>query len=186
MSKKDPDKNKWEDLAETANKNNEMEADNDQEKALEYPTREELEKQLTDTEQKYQDTLSALRYSQAALENERKRAHKELQDERQFGQKDIIKQLLNVNDSLEKSLEIINQHPSETKTIREGVELTLKMLSNLLEKHAVTVINPVKSVFDPHWHQAMSMVENAEVKSNHIITVLQKGYKSADYYPINN
>lgn len=168
------EKQKWEGLEEPAEKPTE------DEKALGFPSREELEQQLTKAEQNYQETLSALHYAQAALENERKLAHKEIQNERQYGQKNIIKELLNIADSLEKSLEVIEQQPGDNKTIHEGVELTFKMLLNLLEKHSTVMINPVGVAFDPNWHQAMSMVENPEVKSGHVITVLQKGYKMHD------
>ena len=63
--------------------------------------------------------------------------------------------------------------------VREGVELTLRQLTGALEKGRVVAVNPVGEKFDPHRHQAISMVP-AEQEANTVVSVLQKGYVIAD------
>jgi molecular chaperone GrpE len=63
--------------------------------------------------------------------------------------------------------------------MKSGTELTLKQLVSAFEKSGLTEINPVGEKFDPHRHQAISMVE-AEQEPNTVVTVLQKGYLLAD------
>ena len=60
--------------------------------------------------------------------------------------------------------------------LKEGTELTLKMLTQALEKFSIMEVNPVGEAFDPNLHQAMSMQESAEHKPNTVIAVMQKGY----------
>jgi molecular chaperone GrpE len=63
--------------------------------------------------------------------------------------------------------------------LREGVELTLKQLYAAFEKGRVTELNPVGEKFDPHRHQAISMVP-ADQEANTVVAVLQRGYTLAD------
>ncbi|MBF0471393.1 MAG: nucleotide exchange factor GrpE, partial [Gammaproteobacteria bacterium] len=60
--------------------------------------------------------------------------------------------------------------------LREGSELTLKMLTTVLEKHGVSEIDPLGESFNPELHQAMTMQESAEHDPNTILLVMQKGY----------
>ena len=64
-------------------------------------------------------------------------------------------------------------------SLRSGTELTLKQLGAAFEKSALSEINPLGEKFDPHRHQAISVVESAE-EPNTVVTVLQKGYLLAD------
>jgi molecular chaperone GrpE len=63
--------------------------------------------------------------------------------------------------------------------LQEGVALTLRQLVQALERGKVKVIDPAGAKFDPHQHQAISMVP-AEQEPNTVVTVLQKGYLIAD------
>jgi molecular chaperone GrpE len=67
----------------------------------------------------------------------------------------------------------------DTAKQREGVELTLKQLNAAFEKGRVTELNPVGEKFDPHRHQAISMVP-ADQEANTVVAVLQRGYTLAD------
>ncbi|HID83502.1 MAG TPA: nucleotide exchange factor GrpE, partial [Thiotrichales bacterium] len=60
--------------------------------------------------------------------------------------------------------------------IKEGMELTLKMLNDVFEKFGIEVVNPEGEKFNPEHHQAMSMQENAELEPNTVMAVMQKGY----------
>jgi molecular chaperone GrpE len=78
-----------------------------------------------------------------------------------------------VIDSLEAGLAIKD---AKLEQIREGAQATLRQLLSALERNKVIAINPEPgSKFDPHQHQAISVVPS-EHEANSVVTVLQKGY----------
>ena len=80
-------------------------------------------------------------------------------------------------DSLEAGLAIKDASPEQ---IREGAEATLRQLISALERNKVVAVNPAAGTkFDPHQHQAISMVPS-EQDANTVVTVLQKGYTIAE------
>ena len=85
-------------------------------------------------------------------------------------------ELLAVKDSLEAALAA--DTPS-VESLRTGTEVTLKQLVAAFEKSGLSEINPVGEKFDPHRHQAISMVDS-EQEANTVVTVLQKGYLLVD------
>ncbi len=112
---------------------------------------------------------------QAELENARRRSTRDIENAHKFGLEKFANELLPVKDSLELGLAAASEDGSSDK-LREGTELTLKMLSGVLEKFGIIEINPVDQPFNPELHQAMTMQESAEHKSNTVIAVMQKGY----------
>ena len=71
----------------------------------------------------------------------------------------------------------------ERDTRCEGVELTLRQLRAAFDKGRLAEINPAGEKFDPHNHQAISMVPPEAaggVPANHVVSVLQKGWRIAD------
>ena len=82
-------------------------------------------------------------------------------------------ELLAVKDSMEAALAVEN---ATIENYRNGVELTLKQLASVFEKFNILEINPTGEKFDPHKHQAISMVEAADAEPNTVVQVLQKGY----------
>lgn len=115
--------------------------------------------------------------AKAEAENARRRADDEIAKARKFAVESFAESLLPVTDSLEAGL----QQPDATAAqIREGTEATLKQLKSALERNKVIEINPAAGTrFDPHQHQAISMVP-AEQEANTVVGVLQKGYLIAD------
>jgi molecular chaperone GrpE len=96
---------------------------------------------------------------------------------RKFAIESFAESLLPVCDSLEAGL--VHQDAT-AQQIREGAEATLRQLKAALERNKVVEINPAAGAkFDPHQHQAISMVP-AEQEANTVVTVLQKGYSIAD------
>ena len=93
----------------------------------------------------------------------------------------VADSLVPVCDSLEAA--IAQQHsdkPATAQQMLEGVHATLRQLLAALERNKVLPINPPAGTkFDPHQHQAISMVP-AEQEANTVVTVLQKGYLIAD------
>ena len=113
----------------------------------------------------------------AEMENVRRRAAEDVSKAHKFSIERFANELLPVQESLEKALA---DNTADVATLREGVELTQKQLTNALEKNGVLAIDPKGEKFDPHYHQAISMVPAADQTPNTVIEVLQKGYKIAD------
>ncbi|GHA65586.1 protein GrpE [Formosimonas limnophila] len=113
----------------------------------------------------------------AEMENVRRRAAEDVSKAHKFSIERFANELLPVQESLEKAL---SDTTGDLTTLREGVELTQKQLTNALEKSGVLAIDPKGEKFDPHYHQAISMVTAADAEPNTVIEVLQKGYKIAD------
>ena len=114
---------------------------------------------------------------QADVQNARRRADEEVSKARKFAVESFADSMLPVMDSLEASLVAQEATPQQ---IREGAEATLRQLKSAMERNKVLAIDPaVGTKFDPHHHQAISMVP-AEQEANTIVTVLQKGYLIAD------
>ena len=110
---------------------------------------------------------------QADVQNARRRADDEITKARKFAVESFAESLLPVTDSLEAGLAIQDAKPEQ---MREGMEATLRQLTAALERNKVIAINPpTGEKFDPHKHQAISMVPS-EQDANTVVSVLQKGY----------
>ncbi len=115
--------------------------------------------------------------AKAEAEHARRRAEDEIAKARKFAVESFADSLLPVADSLEAGLAIKDATPEQ---IREGAEATLRQLKSALERNKVLEINPgLGSKFDPHQHQAISMVPS-EQEANTVVSVLQKGYLIAE------
>jgi molecular chaperone GrpE len=115
--------------------------------------------------------------AQADVQNARRRADDEISKARKFALESFSESLLPVLDSLEAGLAVQSATPEQ---IREGAEATLRQLKSALERNKVIAINPAAgSKFDPHHHQAISVVP-ADQEANTVVTVLQKGYTIAE------
>ena len=114
---------------------------------------------------------------QAEVQNARRRAEDEISKARKFAVESFADSLLPVVDSLEAGLAV---QEATVAQIREGSEATLRQLKSALERNKVLAIDPAAGVkFDPHHHQAISMVP-ADQEANTIVSVLQKGYSIAE------
>jgi len=120
--------------------------------------------------EKYKDLI--LR-SEAEMQNVRRRAEKDVANAHKFGLERFLQNILPIVDGLEKTLE--NAADKDDPVI-EGVELTFKLLMDVLEKASVKVIDPTGEPFDPNLHEAMSTVENPDMEPNSVFAVVQKGY----------
>ncbi len=112
----------------------------------------------------------------AEAQNVRRRAEIDADNARKFAIERFAKDLLPVVDNLERALESVDATDESMKAILEGVELTYRSFSDMLERHHLKVINPEGEPFDPQLHEAISMVEAPGAESNSVINVVQKGY----------
>jgi molecular chaperone GrpE len=116
----------------------------------------------------------------AEAENVRKRAEREVDNARKYGAERVLGDLLAVCDSLELGLKAAAAPEATAKAIADGMELTQKQLQSFLEKNSVTLIDPVGQPFDPAYHEAVSMLVSTDVAANHVLNVMQKGYRLHD------
>jgi molecular chaperone GrpE len=123
------------------------------------------------------DAEAAARAAIAEAENARRRAEDEIGKARKFALESFAESLLPVKDSLEAAIAMPDARPEQ---MLEGVHATLRQLSAALERHKVLEIAPPAGTkFDPHQHQAISVVPS-EQDAGTVVAVLQKGYLIAE------
>ncbi len=131
---------------------------------------------LAEAQAKIAELQESFLRAKAETENVRRRAQEDVAKAHKFAIESFAEHLLPVVDSLEAAM----AHSSDDLAkVREGVELTLRQLTGALEKGRVVAVNPVGEKFDPHRHQAISLVP-AEQEPNTVVAVLQKGYVIAE------
>lgn len=131
---------------------------------------------LAEAEVKIAELQESFLRAKAETENVRRRAQEDVTKAHKFAIESFAEHLLPVIDSLEAA---VAHSSDDLQKVREGVELTLRQLTGALEKGRVVALNPVGEKFDPHRHQAISMVP-AEQEPNTVVAVLQKGFVIAD------
>ncbi len=146
--------------------------------ALEHPSYEELEQKLTEAEKKAHEHWEKVVRITAEMDNLRRRSERDVTNAHRYGLEKFIHNLLPVVDSLEQAELLADKHGD--LAMHEGIQLTMKILLDMLEKANVEQINPIGEVFNPVLHEAMSMQASPDASSNTVITVFQKGYKLHD------
>jgi molecular chaperone GrpE len=136
-----------------------------------------LTQKLAELEAKHAEMADAFLRSKAEAENTRRRAEEEISKARKYAVESFADSMLPVKDSLEAAIAI---QSATNEQLLEGVHATLRQLSAALDRNKVVEINPAAGEkFDPHRHQAISVVP-AEQDANTVVMVLQKGYAIAD------
>ncbi len=132
-----------------------------------------LEVQLADLQARHTEVSDAFLRAKAEAENTRRRAEEDISKARKFAVESFAESLLPVKDSLEAATAIPN---ATVEQVLEGVHVTLRQLQAALERNKILPIAPPAGTkFDPHQHQAISVVL-AEQDPNTVVAVLQKGY----------
>lgn len=136
-----------------------------------------LKAELEELKAKSSELADQYLRAKAEAENVRRRADEDVAKARKFGIESFAESLLPVCDSLDAALAIEN---ATAEQLREGSDATLRQLASALERNKVVAINPAAGEkFDPHQHQAISMVP-AQQEAGTVVAVLQKGYLIAD------
>jgi len=112
---------------------------------------------------------------QADIDNLRKRNERDLINAHKFALEKFAVDLLPVKDSLEMGLAAAGEN-TDVAGLKEGGELTLKMLTSAMAKYNINEVNALNEIFNPEYHEAISVQERADVKPNTVVTVVQKGY----------
>jgi molecular chaperone GrpE len=131
-----------------------------------------LEEMLKQAELNAQEHHDAWLRAKADADNIRKRTQVEIANAHKFAVEGFSSELLAVKDSLEAAIKV---ETADLASMKSGVELTLRQLVSVFEKFNLSEIDPMGEKFDPHKHQAISMLE-ADAAPNTVVSVLQKGY----------
>src|SRR5947209_14798004 len=111
--------------------------------------------------------------AKAETDNVRKQAQNDILKAYKYAIERFAQELLTVRDALELTLATPN---ATTETLKDGVELTLKNLAAAFDKAKIEEINPLHEKYDPHRHQAMTMIDSDQHPPGTVVQVFQKGY----------
>lgn len=155
--------------------------DNEQEDALdtagEGSDTEALLLSLQDAQAKADEYWNELLRTRAELSNLQRRAERDVSNAHKYALERFASELLPVIDSLELGLNAASDGGTpDSEKLREGMELTLKLLLTATAKFGITPVDPRGEKFNPERHQAMSMQPAEGVEPNTVLTVYQKGW----------
>jgi molecular chaperone GrpE len=157
-------------------KNNETASETETEvKELQEPTKDDLLEEIQELRKTSEKNYDLYLRSQAEIENIKKRNKKEKEDWLKYANESLIKDLLPSLDSLEKALAHTNNQ-NTLDALRDGVGLTLKAIKGVLSRSGLEEVRAKGETFDPSFHEAVSQIENNDVKPGTIVEELQKGY----------
>ena len=114
--------------------------------------------------------------AQAEVINIRRRAEQNVAKAHKFGQEKLVNELLPVLDNLGRAISACDNNNATVEAMREGVEMTQKMLVDNLAKFNVAEIDPLGQPFDPNMHEAITMIANPNMEPNTVVEVMHKGY----------
>ena len=136
-----------------------------------------LTRQLEQTTKKSEENWDLFVRQKAETENIRRRLERDIEKAHKYGLEKLASELLPIKDSMELGLEAAEKPETDVAAMKEGMALTLKMLSSALEKFGIIEINPHEQKFDPHLHEAMAMQPVPNVEDGTVVLVHQKGYQ---------
>lgn len=141
---------------------------------------QDLEQQLQEATAKADDNYDQFLRARAEMENLRRRTDRELTNAHKYAVEKFAKELLAVLDSLQLGVQASESDDPEVVKLREGGELTLKLLLAMMEKFNIKPVGEVGERFDPEYHQAMTTQPSADTEPDTVLQVMQKGYQIHD------
>jgi molecular chaperone GrpE len=131
---------------------------------------------LEDARAKADSHWDQLLRARAELENLQRRQARELENAHKFALDGFVREMVLVRDSLELGYDAAHSEGADLDKLREGTELTLKLMADKMVKFGVDAIDPQGEAFNPEFHQAMTTVPRDDLAPNTVVTVVQKGY----------
>jgi len=138
---------------------------------------EKLAVLLEDARSKADENWDQLLRARAEMENLKRRQANELEKAHKYALDGFVRELLQVRDSLELGHNAALDESANVEKLREGTELTLKLLTDVMGKFGVEQIDPKGEPFNPKFHQAMTTQPRDNMPPNTVVTVVQKGYQ---------
>jgi molecular chaperone GrpE len=137
---------------------------------------ERLQQALTEAEERAKNHWDQYLRAVADLDNVRKRAQRDIEAANRYGLEKFAQELLPVWDSLDLAVQNAGK-AADVRTLVQGQEATLQLLSKALQKIGVAPINPQGEPFDPARHEAMLAQESSTAEPNSVLQVVQPGYE---------
>ena len=137
---------------------------------------EPVEMQLAKAQETIKDYWDQMMRLRAEIDNNRKRAERDIESAHKYALKSFVENLLPVIDSMEMGQTAASADNATLESIREGTALTMNMLIHVMEKNGLEQIDPLGENFDPEKHQAISMIEAEGAEPNTVVDVMQKGF----------
>jgi len=127
----------------------------------------------------------------AEADNQLKREQRQLQRHRQLALESVMRQLLEVRDSMEMGLQAsvaaeqagtdqASTAAQQLQALRNGMQMTLKLLDKTISDNDAEIIDPTGQPFDPEWHEAVSMQADSGMPRDTVVAVMQKGCRLHD------
>ena len=115
----------------------------------------------------------------ADFDNIKKRLEREKYSALEYANEKFAKDLIPVVDSLSMAIGATAIEADANvllEKLKEGVELTMKQLLSVLEKHGVTAVDE-NEPFNPDIHNAVQRVDSPDHESGEIVNTFQKGFR---------
>ncbi|MBV8237770.1 MAG: nucleotide exchange factor GrpE [Sphingomonas sp.] len=122
-------------------------------------------------------------YAQAEIQNVRRRAEKDAADARAYAATNFARDVLSVNDNLERALASIPaelREDDKLKGLVAGLEATMRELANVFQRNGITRITALGETLDPNRHQAMMEMPSADAAPGTIVQEMQSGWMIRD------
>lgn len=115
----------------------------------------------------------------AELDNFRKRAARQMEEERRYANIHLMRDLLPAIDNIDRAIEAAEKS-DDAAGLLEGFRMVGQMLGDTLKRYYCQPIDPLHDPFDPAWHQAISQMPSEEYEANTVIVVTQTGFQLHD------
>ena len=129
--------------------------------------------------QEVDEAKDRLLRTQAELENFRRRARRELEDEQRYAHVPLIRDLLPVIDNVHRAVSAAEKN-ADAASLLEGFKMVAKQLDEVLARHHCTPIDALHEPFDPNLHEAILQQPHDEFPAGTVIGVAQSGYQLRD------
>ena len=169
----DPEKELEEKLEEESAEDKTSDEEDKEEEIQELSPLEKLEEQIRLKDEEILKQKDTFLREKAELDNFKKRLKKEKEDFVQFANERLLKELLQIEDNLERAMTASN---ATLESIKEGVEMIQKQFSDFLKNHKVEPIEALEKPFDPNVHEVVNQQESEEHEENTVIEEYSKGY----------
>lgn len=126
-----------------------------------------------------EETRQRMLRAQADLENYRKRALRELEEERRYANLPLLRDLLPVWDNVHRAVQAAEKAP-DTAGLVAGFKMVAQQLAGVFSRHHCTRIEALGQAFDPHQHAAICQQPSAEHPANTVVSVAQDGFQLHD------
>jgi molecular chaperone GrpE len=137
----------------------------------------EISKELEEAQKKAAENWDLFLRTRADAENMRRRSLLDVENAHKYATEKFARELLSIVDSLELGLSALAGAEKSVETnVKEGFQLTYKLLLDTLGKFGIQQMDPLNEHFDPKLHEALSAQPNNEVEPNKVLLVIQKGF----------